>query len=137
MSSLRTAARLTGRMATGLAMPKPSLARPMMGATKAVSGYQARTLTFSKKRPLKKSEVIKEEEIPVSVYSPDAKGVGSANAADHFTVPVPQDAKANLADPADEEPMQTVTPLDASVFKSMPRTMQSMTVMDKVIIITG
>lgn len=79
-----------------------------------------------------KSEVVKETEVPVSVYSPDAKGVSSANTGDHFSIPV------KARQPIQEsEPDELVKPLEEKVYRQMPRTLQKMSVMGKVIIITG
>lgn len=93
----------------------------------------AQRATFTVSARPRKSEVIKETEVPVSVYNPDAKGVASSS-SDHFSIPVQSSFKA--PEPA-AEPEDQVTPLDDKVFKQMPRTLQKMSVMGKVIIITG
>jgi len=116
----------TMRLASRLsAISRPSIPR-------AVSSVAQRA-TFTASARLRKSEVIKETEVPVSVYSPDAKGVASSS-SDHFNIPVQSSFKAPEPAP---EPEDQVTPLDAKVFKQMPRTLQKMSVMGKVIIITG
>jgi len=128
---MKSAARLSSRMAATpkstvaprLAMPRPPL---FMGAT---------TRAFSVSVPeKKKTEVIKETEVPVSVYQPDAKGVASAN-SDHFSIPVEgtQSVPA-LEIQADNE---KVIPLTQQAYRAMSPTMQKMSVMDKVIVVTG
>jgi NAD(P)-dependent dehydrogenase (short-subunit alcohol dehydrogenase family) len=115
----------TIRMASRLSASRPAFARP---ATASVA--QRATFTLSARRF--KSEVIKETEVPVSVYTPDSKGAASLS-SDHFSIPV----KASKApEPAAVEEDQ-VTPLEEEVYKQMPRTMQKMSVMGKVVIITG
>ena len=127
----RTASRASVRLAT---IPKTTVRSAMPKPPVAPASF-ARSLTFSATRP-KKTEVIKETEVPVSVYHPDSKGVASAN-SDHFSIPVtpatqpPQEIETN----AEEE--DKVVPLSQSVYRTMPRTMQKMSVMGKVIIITG
>jgi hypothetical protein len=80
----------------------------------------------------RKSEVIKETEVPVSVYSPDSKGANTSANGEHFKIPVRRD-QAEV--PAEEE--DKVTPLTSKVYNQMTPTMQKMSVMGKVIIITG
>lgn len=79
-----------------------------------------------------KSQVIKEDEVPVSVYKPDSKGVASGNAG-QYSIPVKHGALT--PEPAVEE--EEVVPLEDKVYKQMPRTLQKMSVHGKVIIITG
>lgn len=123
MAAARAALRLN-RLAA--AAPRPVFSP--IGRPIAVHG--TRTFTNSPTKP--KSEVIREKEIPVSVYTPDSKGAGS----EHFSIPV----KANAA-PAETPTLppenDEVLPLAKKVFDSLPPTMQKMTVHDKVIIITG
>lgn len=125
MAATRSALRLTSRMAT----------IPRTGAVRnALPAFTQRAFLSGSTAP-RKSEVIKETEVPVSVYTPDAKGVNSAS-SDHSSIPVrriPPGPKPAL----EEEPMKTITPLSNEVFSKMPATMQKMTVKDKVIIITG
>ena len=80
-----------------------------------------------------KNEVIKETEVPVSIYSPDGKST-SAN-PDHFNIPVKGGAAAEVS--AEDPDNADVIPLDPKVYKSMPPTLQKMSVMGKVIIVTG
>lgn len=110
-----------------VAMPRPPVARQVMPLISARS--------FSVQLPQFKNEVIKETEVPVSVYTPDSKGVASGN-SDHFSIPVR--TKGAPPPPAVEPEENTdVTPLDQKVYEQMPPTMQKMSVMGKVIIITG
>ncbi|KAK5661972.1 hypothetical protein OQA88_10083 [Cercophora sp. LCS_1] len=121
------AAARTVRLASRLsAAPRPVIAR-----TAATTFTQRAALSVSARRL--KSEVIKETEVPVSVYNPDGKGVASAS-SDHFSIPVKPGSK--IPEPVPEE-TDEVVPLEEKVFKQMPRTMQKMSVMGKVIIITG
>ncbi|KAK0629122.1 D-arabinitol 2-dehydrogenase [Bombardia bombarda] len=119
--SVRLATRLT-------AVPRASF---MRSTTSTTSVAQRAAFSMSARRF--KSEVIKETEVPVSVYTPDSKGVASGN-SDHFSIPV----KASRApEPIVEHEEDAVNPLEDKVFKQMPRTLQRMSVMGKVIIITG
>jgi hypothetical protein len=67
-----------------------------------------------------KSEVIKETEIPVSGYNPDAKGVASSSSVDHFKIPVQPGASG---EPTPEE--DAIQPLQNKVYSQMPRMLQS------------
>lgn len=121
MAAARTA-RLAPRLA---AIPRPAVTR------QGVS--HAQRAAFSVTAGRKKSEVVKETEVPVSVYNPDGKGVATGT-SDHFSIPVKPSARNQAAA---EEPEDVVTPLQDKVYRQMPRTMQKMSVMGKVIIITG
>jgi len=123
MSGLRSAFRLTNR----LAMPRPGAVR-----TTVPSGTRAFSSTVPGR---KKSAVIKETEVPVSVYAPDSKGVAGGNQGDRFSIPVRPNGVAIHPSPLEEN--DPVVPLEPEIFNKMPRTMQKMSVMDKVIIITG
>jgi NAD(P)-dependent dehydrogenase (short-subunit alcohol dehydrogenase family) len=115
----------TARMATRLS----ALVRPAVIRTTPSTCQRA---AFSISANRFKSEVIKEMEVPVSVYSPDSKGVASGN-SDHFSIPVKPGRQAPEPVAEDEE----VVPLDQKVYQQMPRTLQNMSVHGKVIIITG
>lgn len=119
------AAARTVRMAPRLA----ALGRPAI--TRSVPSVAQRA-AFSVSVGRFKSEVIKETEVPVSVYSPDSKGTASAS-SDHFTIPVKNNSRP--LEPAPEE--EEVVPLQDKVYSQMPRTLQKMSVHGKVIIITG
>lgn len=90
-------------------------------------------------RLLKKTEVVKEDEVPVSVYTPDAKGVGQANTGDHYNLPVNKEAEAQISTPPQELEVadEKVVPLGEAAYKAMTPTMQKMSVKGKVAIVTG
>ena len=125
MAAAARTARLAPRLA---AISRPAVAR-------AGAGSVAQRAAFSVSARRMKSEVIKETEVPVTVYSPDHKGVASGNSADHFSIPVKNAAAAAPEPIAEEE--DAVTPLQDKVYRQMPRTLQKMSVHGKVIIITG
>ncbi len=83
----------------------------------------------------KKTAVIEETEVPVSVYSPDAKGVASAN-SDHFSIPVKGRTDVTTS-PLEEPEEAKIATLDPKVYRMLPPSMQKMSVMGKVIIVTG
>jgi len=115
------------RLASSLcAAPRPIMARSVAVATN-------RHAAFSLSARRLKSEIIKETEVPVTVYNPDAKGVASAT-SDHFSIPVKPTPTTH--EPVADETGQ-LTPLDEKVYKQMPHTLQKMSVMGKVIIVTG
>lgn len=122
MAAAARFARLAPRLS---AVSRPAIGRaPVSVAQRAAFSVSAGRL---------KSEVIKETEVPVSVYNPDAKGVASSS-SDHFSIPVKNGARPPVPVAEEEE---AVTPLEEKVYKQMPRTLQKMSVMGKVIIITG
>jgi hypothetical protein len=124
MATLSRTVRLAPRLAT--------VSRPAVARVGASAASQRAALSVSARRL--KSGVIKETEVPVSVYSPDAKGVASGT-SDHFSIPV-KAARPVAAEPTAEED-EVVVPLQEKVFQQMPRTLQKMSVMGKVIVITG
>ncbi|KAB5566619.1 hypothetical protein GE09DRAFT_1171670 [Coniochaeta sp. 2T2.1] len=126
MATARTALRLSSRMA---AMPRPA------PATRTLPAFVQRAFLSGSTAP-RKSEVIKETEIPVSVYTPDAKGVHQPG-SDHTSLPVRRNPQGPPPPVEEEEVMKTVEPLSDEVYSKMPVTMQKMSVKDKVIIITG
>jgi hypothetical protein len=109
-----------------------AMSRP--AAPRALPAFGQRAFLSGSTAP-RKSEVIKETEVPVSVYTPDAKGVSHAS-SDHTSIPVRR-APQGPPPPVEEEPMKTISPLTSEVYAKMPATMQKMSVKDKVIIITG
>ncbi|KAL2146736.1 hypothetical protein VTI28DRAFT_2571 [Corynascus sepedonium] len=125
MAAAARTARLAPRLA---AISRPAVARV---GTSSV----AQRAAFSVSARQMKSEVIKETEVPVTVYNPDHKGVASGNSADHFSIPVKNGAATNTEVNADD--LDAVTPLQDKVYRQMPRTLQKMSVHGKVIIITG
>ncbi|KAK0708354.1 hypothetical protein B0H67DRAFT_494557 [Lasiosphaeris hirsuta] len=116
------------RLATRLA------AVPRFSAARTATLSVAQRAAFSVSARRFKSGVIGETEVPVTVYTPDSKGVASSS-SDHFSIPVKGGASRSPEPAAEED--EAVTPLDEKVFQQMPRTMQKMSVMGKVIIITG
>ncbi|KAI1079979.1 NAD(P)-binding protein [Whalleya microplaca] len=114
-------------------------AAPLLSSTSRASASIPRALPaaqrcFQKTSMRFKSDVVRETEVPVSVYSPDSKGAGTST-SDHFSIPVNrEDAKPKPFPPAEDT---EVTPLTKSVHKTLPPTMQKMSIMDKVVIITG
>ncbi|CAP66804.1 uncharacterized protein PODANS_4_7010 [Podospora anserina S mat+] len=122
MASAVRAARMAPRLSV---LVRPAVAR----TTPSVCQRAA----FSVSAGRFKSEVIKETEVPVSVYNPDAKGVASGN-ADHFSIPVKPRQRA--PEPVVEED-EEVVPLEEKVYSQLPKTLQKMSVHGKVIIITG
>lgn len=107
-------------------------------STKAPAFIQRSALTqraaFSVAASRFKPEVIKEAEVPVSIYSPDAKGVASPN-SDHFSIPVRHTRQ--VQEPVNNSETEVVAPLSEKLYSRLPATMQKMTVMGKVIIVTG
>lgn len=108
-----------------------AIARTSVMRSAAPSAAQRAAFSVSARQL--KSEVIKETEVPVSVYNPDSKGVASSN-SEHFSIPVKAGSRA--PEPIVEED-DKVSPLEERVYRQMPRTLQKMSVMGKVIIITG
>lgn len=73
--------------------------------------------------------------MPVSVYSPDAKGVAQAT-SDHFSIRV-RPKQVSQPPVSEIEGEDDIVPLSSKAYAAMSPTMRKMTVMDKVIIITG
>ncbi len=118
MSALRSGLVLAGRAAAR---------RP------AVAFQAARTLNTA--APLKKREVIAEKEVPVSSYTPDARGTMSGSShGQQYSIPVRKDPKVEVPG---EDHADRVVPLSQAAFQRLPATLQKMTVMGKVVIITG
>jgi hypothetical protein len=84
---------------------------------------------------LKKREVIAEKEVPVSSYTPDGRGTMSGSShGQQYSIPVRKDPKVEV--PA-EGPADRVVPLTQAAFQRLPATLQKMTVMGKVVVVTG
>lgn len=122
--SSRTAFRLGRAAAPLFSAPRTSGPRVVPAATRA----------FQKSAVRMKSDVVQETEIPVSVYSTDAKGSGQSS-SDHFSIPVSRENAKPTPMPTEGE--ETVTPLTQKVYDTLPPTMQKMSIMDKVVIVTG
>ncbi|KAI8251767.1 putative NADP-dependent mannitol dehydrogenase [Colletotrichum sp. SAR11_239] len=117
MASARSALRLTSRLAPRFAI-RSQVARPFSISARAL-----------------KSDVVREKEIPVSVYAPDAKGTGQS---DHFSIPVREhDSRPPTETPLPVPENDNVVPLTRKTFDSMPPMMQKLSVMGKTIIVTG
>jgi hypothetical protein len=102
--------------------------------TPAFRALPAAQRAFSLSASRSKSDVVQETEIPVSVYSADSKG-SAGSTSDHFSIPVNRDdAKPKPFPPVEDT---DVIPLTKKVFRDMPPMMQKMTVMDKVVVVTG
>lgn len=76
--------------------------------------------------PKSKREVIAEKHIPVAEYV--------NNSPKRSSIPVRDDPEVEV--PLPEEP-KTVKPLTREMYEKLPKALQKLTVMDKVIIITG
>lgn len=118
------------RLASKAPVVRSTLAKPAVYRMPV----QSRAFSVAAPRFTKKNEVIKETEVPVSIYSPDGKG--AASSPDHFSIPVKPASQPAVA-PVEDVENEDVVPLDPKVYKAMSPTMQKMSVMDKVIIITG
>ncbi len=119
-------------------LPKPATLRTIMPkpTTTALRLPLQQSRAFALSAPgLKKHEVVRETEVPVSVYAPDSKGVAEGN-SDHFSIPVEPTPVTTPPEEVEQEE-EKVIPLTPEVFSAMPPTMQKLTVMGKVIVITG
>ncbi|KAI0483631.1 short chain dehydrogenase [Xylaria cf. heliscus] len=110
------------------AAPRIAARTPVFRANAAAQ----RTFSISAVRP--KSDVVQESEVPVSVYSPDSKG-SAGSTSDHFSIPVNRDDAKPKPFPPEED--GDVIPLSHEVYRKMPPMMQKMSVMDKVVVVTG
>jgi len=115
----------TRAMGTGI-MP-----RPLVGPRAALRVAVA-TRPFSATAVSLKKDVIRETEVPVSVYNPDGKRSASGSSADHFKINVVQNSNADAPEPSD-----IVQPMTQPQFEKLPKTVQDMTVFGKVVIVTG
>ncbi|KAI0129594.1 short-chain dehydrogenase [Xylariales sp. AK1849] len=121
----RTAFRLTKAAAPLLSTPRTVIPRAVPVVTRAFTNSAIRM----------KSDVVQETEVPVSVYAPDAKGTGTSS-SDHFSIPVSRENAKPTPFPTDPE-NDKVTPLTQKVYNTLPPMMQRMSIMDKVVIVTG
>jgi len=94
----------------------------------------AQRAAFSVSAVRSKSDVVAETEIPVSVYSSDSRGAAGST-SDHFSIPVNRDDAKPRPIPTEEN--TDVTPLTKKVYRDMPPMMQKMSIMDKVVVVTG
>jgi hypothetical protein len=115
-----------------------ALRSSILRATKSIT--QGNAALFKAARPLSttshlyRREVVAEKEIPVSSYTPDGKGPLTGSAAQQYSIPVRDDPSINVPGGADAE---KVVPLTNTVYRHMSPTMQNLSLMDKVAIITG
>jgi NAD(P)-dependent dehydrogenase (short-subunit alcohol dehydrogenase family) len=130
MSAARSAMRLARVATSGSA----ALGRSQAAGIRSFSSARAfSTVSALGVQPTtQKKEVVREKEVPVSVYSPDAKG----NTSDHYSIPVrPASPPTEIPQAGPES--EDVTPLTKRAYDSMPQTMKNMSVFGKTIIITG
>lgn len=120
----RSAFRLTRASAPLLSVSRTAAHRAIPVATRAFNNSAIRF----------KSDVVRETEVPVSVYSPDAKGQPTST-SDHFSIPVSRENAKPV--PINEVEEGDVVPLTTKVYETLPPTMQKMSIMDKVVIVTG
>lgn len=105
-------------------------ATPRVGSLHSTRLFSATGISRVQDTANKKS-VIREKEIPVTIY--DGPGQG-----DKHTVSVPESAgKVPSESPVPAPENDAVQPLSKKVYDSMPHTMRNMTVHGKTIIITG
>ena len=91
---------------------------------RSVSASASRSFTTGEKRPY---EPIKEKEVPRSTYEPGAKVQRSTiNVQDGKTAETPVATNA-----------EKIVPLTEAMYNSMPPQLQKMTLMNKVVIVTG
>jgi hypothetical protein len=104
-------------------------------ATRSPSVFAQAARPLSTSARLYKREVIAEREIPVSSYTPDARGAINGSATpQQYSIPVRPDPIIEGSTEIEED---KVYPLSRAAYERMPPTMQKMTVMGKVVIITG
>ncbi|ORY61351.1 short-chain dehydrogenase [Pseudomassariella vexata] len=121
-------------MASRTAFRLTRAAAPLLSTSRAgQKAIPAAARAFNSSSVRMKSDVVRETEVPVSVYAPDSKG--GASSSDHFSIPVSRENAKPTPIPTAEN--EDVHPLNQKVFNTMTPTMQKMTVMDKVVIITG
>lgn len=121
MASRTVVSRIASRVSV---MPRPPVGPPTI-ARIPVRNFSATACTFKK-------EVIRETEIPVSVYNPDGKRATGGSAADHYKINVVNNSPADAPAPSDN-----VQCLTQSQFEKLPKTVRDMTVFGKVVIVTG
>lgn len=123
-------ARLTSRALRMAIAPRAAIATRAATSTLPPSAVRSLTISY----PRFKSDVVTENTIPVSVYDPASKTSGAI----HKTIPVkPEDRQVpGPAVPPTNE-MENLSLLSDEVYKKLPATVRSMTVKDKVFVITG
>lgn len=109
---------------TMLHLYRPSLAARTIGARLPTS---RRHFVLSASRLA--SNGARGKKVAAAAYSTDAKTAEATSKASSFTVPT--QSRADSADAGD------VVPLSRQVYESMPSTMKNLSVMGKVVLITG
>jgi len=123
MAATARAIRMASRLS---AVPRPIMTR---SANPSLAQRAAFTVSARRLNP----EDIKETEVPVSLYKPGVEGAAPSSPV-HYSIPV----KPGSADPEPVAELDSqVKPLSKQIYSEMPRTLQKMSVMDKVIIVTG
>ncbi|KAH7312306.1 hypothetical protein B0I35DRAFT_52546 [Stachybotrys elegans] len=103
---------------------------PRMAAPQAAPRYFSATRAAFVSDTANKKNVVREKEVPVTVYG---SGIG-----DKSTLQVPADAaQVPFDSPAPPAENDAVEPLTQKVYDAMPRTLRTMSVFGKVIIVTG
>lgn len=106
------------------------VARSAMRPSTTASAFKATSISArflnESAAPKSKREVIAEKQIPVAEYV--------NNSPKHTSIPVRDDPDVEV--PIPEEP-KTVKPITREMYEKLPKALQKLTVMDKVIIITG
>lgn len=125
-----SASRVTSRALRMAVAPRSAITTRATRLTYPPSAVRSLTISY----PRFKSDVVKENTIPVSVYDPASK----TNGAIHKTIPVkPEDRQIpGPAVPPTNE-MENLSLLSDEAYERLPSTVKSMTVKGKVIIITG
>lgn len=106
---------------------RPSFVRASRAVTRSNLTFvkAARPLTTSAR--LYQREIIAEKEIPIASYTDDKQPVRTS-------IPVRDDPEIEVPVEAGEV---NVKPLNRALYAKLPNTMQKMSVMDKVVIVTG
>lgn len=125
-----SAARLAPRALRMATQPRTSMVTRAASLNHTPSAVRTLTISY----PRFKSDVVHETAIPVSVYDPASKSSGAV----HKTIPVrPEDRQIpGPAVPPTNE-MEKLSTLSNEAYEKLPATVKSMTVKDKIIIITG
>lgn len=117
-----------------------SVARSVLGRSlqsavrtpRAAAVTQALRLYTTESKNLKR-EIISEKQVPVTAFQPDGpSSLGGTSTPHHLKVPV-----GSVKSDAAAEPTPALTPLSQDLYAKLPATVQKMTVMGKVVIVTG
>lgn len=116
------------RNAMRLAVPTARIATPAVriAGVRAFSSTRANLVTDTQN----KKSVVREKEVPVTIYG--------AGQGEHSTVRVPEGAAQVPYDsPVPPTEGDVIQPLSRKVYDAMPQTLKNMTVMGKIVIVTG